>query len=88
MLFKAFWKTRIFTETGDVPKVLVFGSKLVPSLPHEDGRNQTAIWLSKGVKIKALLTLNENYDYFLLHLVFFRVQMGNGSRVKDQDVTA
>ena len=39
MLFKAFWKTRIFTETGDVPNVLVFGPKLVSSLPHEDGRN-------------------------------------------------
>ena len=31
--FKAFWNTRIFTETGDVHKVSVFGTTLTPIYP-------------------------------------------------------
>ena len=33
ILFKVFWKTRIFTETGDFHKVSVFGPTLTPIYP-------------------------------------------------------
>ena len=43
MSFKAFWKTRISTETRRTQS-LSFWSNFDHSLPHEDGRNQK--WLS------------------------------------------
>ena len=33
ILSQAFWKTQIFTETGDVHKVSVFGPTLTPIYP-------------------------------------------------------
>ena len=75
------------TET-DCTQSLRFWSNFDPNLPSEDGRNQKQ---QSGYPNKSksrpylLLTFNK---LLLLYLGFFRVQMGNPARVKDQEVTA
>ena len=67
-----------------------FWSNFDPNLPLEDAQNQKQ---PPGYPNKSKLRpyfhsiFNENYNYFFLHLGFFRVQMSNGPRVKNQEVT-
>ena len=75
--FKAFCKTRIFTETGCTQMFLV---QLWPQFTHwRWPKSKTAIGLSKSKSRPYLFSIfNENYNYFLLYWGFFRVQMGPG----------
>ena len=80
MLFKAFWKNKIFTETGCTQM-----SNFDPNLPFENGQNQKYLshYQSKSKSRPYLLSVfNENCNYFLIYLVFFRVQMGPCSKIK------
>ena len=80
MQFKVFWKNQIFPETGCTQR-LSFWSNFDPNLQPEDAQNQKqpAGYPNKS-KSRPYLhsTFNENYNYFLLYLGFFQVQMGNG----------
>ena len=42
----------------------------------------------RSAKFFGFSTFSEKHNYFWLYLGFFRVQMGNGPRLKDQEVTA
>ena len=88
-MLKACWKVRLFTETGDVPKDSAFDLTLTPifylkmaeiknnHLAIQICQNQTPI--SFQLSVKTIIT-------FCSICFFFRVQMGNGPRVKDQEV--
>ena len=67
----------------------VFRSTLTPIYPLkivEIKNSQLAIQTIKNQN--PISNFNENYNYFLLFLDFFRVWFGNWLRAKDQEVTA
>ena len=74
ILFRAFWKTQIFTETGDVHKVSVFGLTLTPIYPlkkAEIKNSQLAIQIIQNqspisfqLSMKTIITFCSIWTFF------------------------
>ena len=88
MLFKAFWKIRIFAETVRTQS-LNFWSNFHPKFtPWRWPESKIAMALSKSVKIKALSSFDFQWKLYLLLALFGFFLGTNRSKVKDKEVAA
>ena len=93
--YNRYLQTRIYTTTGRT-RNLYFWSNFDPNLPPENGRNKKTFFEEKiypsGYPNQAksrpylLSIFNEKYNYFLLYLAFFGLQMGPGSKLTRSQV--